>query len=337
MTKYLCIIFITIFLLQIKIAFAICNGRIFNPITDVCWSCIFPISIGATPVIPNKIADTPNTSTIPCVCPGKILGLPQIGIPVGFWEGIELYEMSKEPFCFVSLGGISMPMQIFTGTGSQSINGRSGRYENWHLHKYAMPIFKLLSIVFDALCLEISSFISPFDIGYMTELDPLWMDDELTFVLNPEAVIFNNIIAQSACVADCVASTTRLPMDSLFWCGGCQGSIYPLTGNIHADYGSVQTTLLTMERFVAKMHRELQMWNTSGPESLCQPVPAPIIKKSQYRTQMTYPVPMNSSGLTNGCQPMGRSNALYDSGKEIPIKGENFGYLLWRKRNCCTL
>ena len=337
MTKYLCIIFITIFLLQIKVAFAVCNGRIFNPITDVCWSCIFPISIGAVPVVPNKIADTPNISTIPCVCPGKVLGLPQIGIPIGFWEGIELYEISKEPFCFVSLGGMSMPMQIFTGTGSQSINARSGRYENWHLHKYAMPIFKLLSIVFDALCLEISSFISPFDIGYMTEVDPLWADDELTFVLNPEAAIFNNIIAQSACVADCVASTTHLPMDSLFWCGGCQGSIYPLTGNIPADYGSVQTTLLTMERFVAKMHRELQMWNTSGPEALCQPIPAPIIKKSQYRTQMTYPVPMNSPGLINGCQPMGRSNALYDFSKEIPIKGENFGYLLWRKRNCCAL
>lgn len=126
-------------------------------------------------------------------------------------------------------------------------------------------------------------------------------------------------------------------MDSLFWCGGCQGSIYPLTGNIASDYGAVQTTLLVLEKFVAKMHRELQMWDTSGLEAMCQPIPMLIIKKSQYRTQMTYPISMNSPGIINGCQPMGRSNGLYDFGKEIPIKGENFSYLLWRKRNYCAL
>ncbi len=318
-------------------SFALCNGRIFNPITDVCWSCIFPISIGNVPAIVGTVADTPNISTVPCICEGKLLGLPQIGIPIGFWEGIELYDMAKEPFCFVSLGGVKIPAKVFSGIGSQSLAERSGRYSNWHLHKYAMPIFKLLSIVFDTLCIELSSFTSPFDVGYMTEIDPLWLDDELTFIINPEAVIFNNVIAQSACAADCLAATTHIPMDSLFWCGGCQGSIYPLTGNISSDYGAVQTTLLVLEKFVAKMHRELQMWDTSGLEAMCQPIPMPIIKKSQYRTQMTYPIPMNSPGIVNGCQPMGRSNGLYDFGKEIPIKGENFSYLLWRKRNCCAL
>lgn len=330
------LILLTVFLLKIDNISAKCSGRIFNPIIDVCWSCIFPISIASVSV-GGSVPDTPNISTIPCICPGKVLGLPQIGIPIGFWEGIEIYDMAKDPFCFVSLGGMQINAQIFTGTGSQSDRGRSGRHATWHLHKYAMPIFKLLSIVFDTLCLEVSSFTSPFDIGYMTEVDPMWMDDELTFIINPEAVIFNNVIAQSACVADCVAATTYLPLDSLFWCGGCQGSMYPMTGHIPADYGSVQSTLMTMQRFIYKMHRELQMWDTSGTEALCQPIPMPIIKKSQYRTQLTYPVPMNSGGLINGCQPMGRSNVLYDFGKEIPIKGENFGYLLWRKRNCCAL
>lgn len=337
MSKKLLLFLIIIFLNKINLCYSACTGRIFNPITDVCWTCIFPISIGNIPVVTGGVPDAINSSTIPCICEGKILGLPQVGIPIGFWEGIEIYDMSKDPFCFVSLGGMKIEASIFTGRGSESINERSGRYSNWHLHKYSMPIFKLLSIVFDTLCLELSNFLSPFDVGYMTEVDPMWMDDELTFILNPEAVIFNNIVAQSACVADCVSATAHLPLDSLFWCGGCQGSMYPMTGNIPGDYGAIQSTLMTMQRFIYKMHRELQMWDTSGAEALCQPIPMPIIKKSQYRTQLTYPVPMNTGGLINGCQPMGRSNVLYDFGKEIPVVGENFGYLLWRKRNCCAL
>ena len=27
-----------------------CHGKFINPITDVCWSCLFPLSIGGTPV-----------------------------------------------------------------------------------------------------------------------------------------------------------------------------------------------------------------------------------------------------------------------------------------------
>jgi conjugal transfer pilus assembly protein TraU len=315
MNKKVFVTILFIFFVQIQHTKAQCTGRIFNPITDVCWSCILPISIGSASV-GGSVPDTPNISTIPCVCPGKILGAPQIGIPIGFWEGIEIYDMVKDPFCFVSLGGKQIDEQIFTGTGSASPQGRAGKHATWHLHQYMMPIFKLLSIVFDTLCLEIST-VSPFDIAYMTELDPMWMDDELTFVINPEAVIFNNIIAQAACVADCVSATTYLPLDALFWCGGCQGSMYPMTGNIPGDYGSIQSTVMTLQRFMYKMHRELQAWDTSGQEALCQPIPMPIIKKSQYRTQLTYPVPMNTGGLINGCQQMGRSNVLYDFSKEI--------------------
>lgn len=331
--------FIFFFLLfnffNIRIVLSACTGRIFNPITDVCWSCILPISIASISV-GGTVSDAPNVSTIPCVCPGKILGLPQIGIPIGFWEGIKIFDLIKDPFCMVSLGGIGIDASLFSGTGSNSNGISNNRYSNWHLHQYAMPIFQLLSMVFDTLCLEISS-VSPFDLAYMTELDPLWFNDELTFILNPEAILFNNAIAQASCVADCVSATAYLPLDTLFWCGGCQGSLYPMTGNITADYGSIQTTVLTIQRFMYKMHRTLQAWTTSGVETLCQPMPNPIMKKSQYRTQLSYPVPMNAPGVVHGCQPFGRSNVLYDFGKEIPIKGENFGYLLWRKRNCCAL
>jgi hypothetical protein len=77
-------------------------------------------------------------------------------------------------------------------------------------------------------------------VAYITELDPLWNADELSFILNPEAILFGNPIAQAACAADCVAATAGFPLNPLFWCGGCQGSLYPFTGNNPAHNGVSQ-------------------------------------------------------------------------------------------------
>jgi conjugal transfer pilus assembly protein TraU len=97
----------------------------------------------------------------------------------------------------------------------------------------------------------------------------------------------------------------------------------------------VQNIVLMAEKTLAKMYRQLQLFNTSGPESICQPTPAPIIKKSQYRTQIVNPVSATSVAL--GCNPLGRSTMLYESGRIKPSAGEEFGFLIWRKRNCCVL
>ncbi|MCF6196996.1 MAG: TraU family protein [Emcibacter sp.] len=51
--------------------------------------------------------------------------------------------------------------------------------------------------------------------------------------------------------------------------------------------------------------------------------------------QPVNPVPATSG--PNTCVPMGRSNVLFESGRMIPVIGEDFGYLIWRKRNCCVM
>ena len=56
----------------------------------------------------------------------------------------------------------------------------------------------------------------------------------------------------------------------------------------------------------------------------------PIIRKSMYRYQMTYPIPELFS-----CKRIGQTEALWQAGREFPYKGEDFGYLVWRKRDCC--
>ena len=62
-----------------------------------------------------------------------------------------------------------------------------------------------MELLTDMACLEQSSF----DIAYVTEIDPLWQDDVLTALINPEVALFANPIAQVACAADCGAATSR--------------------------------------------------------------------------------------------------------------------------------
>jgi conjugal transfer pilus assembly protein TraU len=308
-----------------------CSGRFVNPISDICWSCLFPISIGPVNVNGGGREDTNNPIQIPCMCPRPPLPFPVPGIPVGFWEPARLVDVTRTPFCMVNMGGL----QLGRSTVGYGIHGKKGASTTQHsfyqVHWYVYPVIYWLELLVDFLCLESQSF----DVAYITELDPLWNADELSFIFNPEAVLFGNPIAQAACSADCAAASAGFSMDGLFWCGGCQGSIYPFTGNNTAHNGGVQASLLLVQRMMAKLHRELLLWGTSGQAALCQKYPMPIIKKSQYKTQMTYPRPTTRGPMA--CNPLGRTEVIWGSGREFPYKGEDFGYLIWRKRNCCVL
>lgn len=308
-----------------------CTGKFVNPITDLCWDCIFPISIGSTQMgTDSNRPDTENYPSPICICPNpKAFGLPTPGLAVGFWEPRRMVDVTKRPFCMSSIGGMQLDPGIKIGEGSMPYEGEDeGRIGNWHVHWYINPIVAILNLIVDNLCVDKTIF----DLAYLTELDPLWNNDSLAFILNPEAILFGNIIAQAACAADCVASTVWKPLDPLFWCAGCQGTMYPFTGNAAEHLTSIQATSLIVEKFTFKLHRQLQAWVTSGPEAICHPIPAPIIKKSQYRLQTTIPVVGNGD---YGCNPYGKTTILHDSLKEIPITGEDFGYFVWGKRNCC--
>ena len=174
-----------------------------------------------------------------------------------------------------------------------------------------------------------------FDVAYLTELDPLWKDDELTRLLNPDVYLFGNLPARAACAADCVTATAGFPNNTFFWCAGCQGNLYPLNGNVQAHVGGVQASSLEVYRIIAKMHREGLMWAASGEDGLCGYYPQPVMDKTGYKYHMLYPVPQTSKIAGKCCQPLGRSTILWGAGKEFPYEGEDFSYQIFRKRNCC--
>lgn len=325
------LIILTIFSLE---CFAKCSGRFVNPITDICWSCLFPITIGGLRVSPGN-EDTGNPRQIICSCGSPV---PRIGIPISFWEPARLIDVTRTKFCLVNMGGISIGGDSVRGHGTVDKGKSGGRRRSFYqVHYYIYPVIFWLELLTDFLCLERSQF----DVAYVTEFDPMWNDDETAFVLNPEAAIFGNPVAQAACAADSLAATAGFPVDALFWCAGCQGSMYPFTGHVSDHIGGVQASLLLVSRMLAKLHREGLAWGTSvssvsavHDERLCSPYLMPIIVKSQYKQQMLYPSATTGSG---GCKPLGRTDVVWGSGKEKPYSGEDFGYLIWRKRNCCML
>lgn len=316
-------------LLSPDVSAANCQGKFVNPITDICWSCAFPISLGGRQMLSMNQEDTENPSNTVCACGNP----PRVGLSTAFWEPARQVDVTRNPYCMVSLGGVTVDAGITTTMGeirqhSESLNKSSF----WHAHWYLNPLMYWLGLVLDDRCLEQTGF----DIAYITEIDPTWSDSELTLILTPEAFLFGGPLAAAACAADCVSSTAGFGATPLYWCAGCNGLAYPMNGYVQAHISRVQASSLIVQRMTAKMHREMLMWAASGSQGQCGYYPQPVMDKSNYKFQMTYPVAQTDKLDGKCCQPYGRTTLIWGAGKEIPFAGEDLSYMVFRKRNCCA-
>ncbi len=303
-----------------------CTGEFINPFNDINWECMFPITMGSMELASNDdgLKDTPNPGSPVCICPKG--GIPMPGFVGGYWEPSRMVDVSAEPYCFVNWGGMQMDMGFEKHQGGRP-KGASSKISTWYVHYYVYPILYLLELFTDFICLQETNF----DPLWITELDPTGNDDELSMIFHPEALLFNNLIAQAACSADCVSATANnTPIDSLFWCAGCQGSMHPMNANVNTHIGGVQASVNAMQKITFKLHRQLMAHETSSDnvKKICTKNLAPMMKKSHYRYHMINPD-------VTSCVPFGKSTSVFDSGKETPVVGEDFGYLLWRKKTCC--
>jgi hypothetical protein len=121
----------------------------------------------------------------------------------------------RQPFArlYGQSGGFSINLGK-TGMGTARKDDKQVNGAFYHVHWYKYPLTYWLNIITSAGCLEGGDM----DIAYLSEIDPTWVDSSLTTILNPEAILFANPIAQGACAADALASAFHMPLDMLFWC-----------------------------------------------------------------------------------------------------------------------
>lgn len=299
------------------------EGKMVNPITDVCWECLFPITFGGINVTPGH-EDLTHSHPPICTCAGTP---PKIGIPLTFWEPLKMIEVTRHAYKLIGLGGLSFGTETIKNRGCVGIIADGPSQSSfYHCHVYNYPIFAILEILTDFACIEPGNL----DLAYFSELDPFWTDESWSLLQNPEAGFFANPLAQLSCVADCAAASVNRPLDKLFWCAGCEGSLYPFTGTVPHHIGGCQASALLTHRVIAKMHRSYLMKGYEE-EEFCESKYMPLIKKSLYKTQLVHPIPQTHGS----CHPLGKTDLLWGMGKAYPYSGEDFIYFLWVKKQCC--
>lgn len=301
--------------------FAVCNPTgvlTLDLIAKIDYSAMFPLKIAGATIIPGRIKDQSPVSSPLCICQDPF---PRVGIPVSFYEPSRIIEVNTDSMCFHTFGFGLNPTRIGGGTQGDGQDRQKTFYQS---HYLVFPIYAILELMMDFLCLERSGV----DYGYITEVDPLWNSDTLAAFMQPEALLFGNPITNLACVADSVAASAFFPIDALFWCKGSWGNAYPMTGWTNTK-NNVEDSASVAASLIYKLHRQLVLWGSWGEAGLCGYFPAPIWRKSAYRLQLVAPIPSFATSI-------GTSGLMWTPGHNPPFIGDNFGFMLFKKRDCCV-
>jgi len=307
-----------------SIAFGACSPKgalTLDLIGKIDYSAIFPLKIAGATIIPGKIPDqTASISGPICKCADPF---PRIGIPISFFEPSRIIEVNTDSWCFHTFGFELSSSRI--GGGTQG-DGQDRQKTFYQAHYLIFPVYAILELLTDYYCMQSTGV----DYGYLTEIDPLWNSDTLSAFMQPEALLFGNPVTNLACVADSVAATAfNRPIDALFWCKGSWGNAYPMTGWTNTK-NNVEDSASVAASMIYKLHRQLILWGSWGESGLCGYFPAPIWKKSAYRLQLVAPIPSFATSI-------GTSGLMWTPGHNPPFIGDNFGYMLFKKRDCCFL
>lgn len=345
--------------------------------TKTCWSGMFPIHMGGIVKVKSNSGNSPpsdyNKSKL-CRCsPDYASGkTPVGGFTVGLWQPARLMELTRRPYCFPSILGTQAATSLASAGGERQIGGNiapvpvtATKYSSfYHFHYFSFPLLAMIKMM-DVPSCNVDSYgdMSPLMIS---EAFPNWYKDLLSALINPEAALFGNPYAMAAMPIDCVKATaTNEPSDALFWTAGCWGLMYPFTGSIESNYNPVNNTRLLTAKALSMMTRLGFVRRTVGADAVCKNQPMPVLKKSQYRMQMLFPVaeskgetppkpavaPMpaspnpaqpqeidpgsiNTSGNCTGA--IGKSTLVTGEWRSIPAVGEDYVYLLWQWVDCCA-
>lgn len=310
----------------------VCRGK-WIEIEDICWECIFPISVAGFKIYSSNYEDFDTGAPAECSCQYGELVIE--GVNIAYWEPIRLAESVRHPGCFPMLNG----EQIKIGDENQSHGhlkrnstyGQTTGTSFYQMHWYTNPMLYVIGAVTNFSCLDTDKGL---DLEFITEYDPLWHDSEDTFILNPDAALFTSVVASLACAVDCVAATVHLPLEYLYWCAGCQGRMFPLVGWVAGHIGGIQASALLVQRFTNKLHRQGLMRAAWGEPGQCGQYPMVIMDKRAYRMQMVWPFRTTKNYDGHCCYPYGRTTQIWQAGKTVPFR-EDYGWQIFQRKDCC--
>ena len=310
-----------------------CTGSFPNLITDVCWDCVFPVSMGGGLINMGVTSDDYDTGVghAPiCICTNNL----SIGTPVGFWEPRYMVDTTNVPGCLPLLGGITItPPYNADEIGAYAPTNAHIRGTNraafMHVNEYLNPIMSAMGLVTASPCLDNRSF----DVPYMSWADPSWGDDSLSLMLTPYAYAFAGLPEFASEAPDAIAAAVSFPIPELFWVAGGWGPMYPLDGHVAQATTPEQVSHLLLARLFAKLHAAGVEQTTAGEDSLkscgAMGVPELIMDKRQYKTSRTFPFPDNL------CTPIGRPLQFQEIGSSRP-QDKDYGYFIFQRKDCCA-
>jgi conjugal transfer pilus assembly protein TraU len=318
-------------------------------ITDICWACTMPIRLsGAKISMPKKTkdkagnehalnakkenydADVPEEATDKNICAcDDDLGVPHPGVTSSMWEPARLIEFQTTPGCSAVLNGTVFPFDpLFRGTQpTVDVEGLATQKFS-HYHYYAFPLLAMLDIFTNRGCVD-DGYLD-LDLMYLSEVDPTWNSSILAFFVSPESAIVANPIAVAACSADAISSTLGKPLQSMWWCAGTWGTIYPLSGHQYSNSGVAEATSLLSAKVLAALHRRGLAKQTMGDEAICEGKVSLRLLKDQYKFTVLHPLPE-----TETAHVMGESVFTWGLGRTLPTK-DNLIYTIWRYNDCCN-
>lgn len=309
-----------------------CTGSFPNLITDICYDCMFPVSIagGALSLgVSGDDYDTGAGSSPVCICAASLAA----GTPMGFWEPRYMVDTTNTPGCMPLLGGVNInpPYNASEYGGTKSSNSLirgASQSAFMHVNEYVNPVMTALGIIGGSPCLDTRSF----DVPFLSWADPTWNDDSLSMLLTPYAYPFAGVPSIAAEMPDAIAATISFPLPELFWVAGAWGPMYPLTGNVSAYKTPEQVSHLLLARLFAKLHAAGAQQSTAGKDALqsCGAVGVPqlLMDKRQYKTNRVFPFP------DNACTPIGRPLQLQEAGAARP-QDKDYGYFIFQRKDCC--
>jgi len=312
----------------------LCQGKFPNLLTDICWECLYPVTMAGIPLSTGTAEDYQSrvdTSPV-CLCSNQL----KAGIPTSFWEPLYMADQSNIPGCFPLLGGVQIasPMNAMQyGTaGGRSSHGTADHVSFYQVNLYINPALYIMGALTDSSCLDTRGFDAP----YVSFLDPTHGDDTLAALIEPQAFAFASLPAVLIGTLDAIqVNAMQFGNQYIPWWFGSWGSAYPHTGHTKETSSDSNGRLLTA-RLLDKMHNLGVMTTAAGDGAMCGYVPQLQMDKRQYKFSRLLPFPEQKT-LGTCCSPIGRSTILSGTGTNAPLSGyNNTGYFIFRKRDCCS-